>query len=73
MKYLVTVGYDPAGVYYSYESNVPGLAASAFRLEALVEIVRAAVPNLTHDSTPKVIIQPALAICALPRRQYRGR
>jgi hypothetical protein len=67
MKYVVTVGYDPAGVYYVYSSDVPGLRASAWSPGALSEIVRAAVPNLVHDPSAKVTIQRGLVLCALPK------
>jgi hypothetical protein len=70
MEYLITVGYDPAGIYYVYASNVPGLQVSAWRLEGLLEIVRAAVPNLVHERSAKVRIQPGLILCALPKHQH---
>ena len=69
MKYLVTVGYDPAGVYYVHSSNVPGLQASAWSAEALSEIVRDAVPNLVHDSSARVTFQQCLVLCALPKHR----
>lgn len=72
MEYLITVGYDAAGIYYVYASNVPGLQVSAWRLEALLEIVRAAVPNLLHDPTAKVRLQPGLVLCALRHQHPRS-
>ncbi len=63
MNYTVSVGYDIAGSYYVYWSNILGLDVEAKSLDALVGAVTDIAPQLLHNRDAKVTIEPGLVVC----------
>ena len=64
MNYTVSIGYDTAGSYYVFRSNIIGLDAEAKSCDALVGIVKDVAPALLHDRAARVTIEPGLVVCA---------
>lgn len=73
MNHTVSVGYDIAGGYYVYWSNIIGLDVEAQSFDALVGIVTDIAPQLLHDRDAKVTIEPGLIICDRVRAKALAR
>jgi hypothetical protein len=63
MNYSLSVGYDTAGIYYVFRSNIIGLDAKARSFDALVGIVKDVAPALLRDRGAKVTVEPGLVVC----------
>ncbi|MGH6817537.1 MAG: hypothetical protein ACREC1_02050 [Methylovirgula sp.] len=63
MNYTVSVGYDIAGSYYVYWSDILGLDVEAKSFDALADVVTDIAPQLLHDRNAKVTIEPGPVIC----------
>jgi hypothetical protein len=63
MNYSVSIGYDTAGIYYVFRSNIIGLDAKAKAFDALVAIVKEVAPALLRDRGAKVVIEPGIVVC----------
>ena len=58
MQFTVTVSHDDQeGVWFVQSSNVPGLNAEAPTLDALVEVITDAVPDLVAANLPEAGIE----------------
>ncbi len=64
MKYSVTVGYNSAGIYYVYSTDVPGLNdINAKSFDALVGVTKNVARHLLRDPSARVAIRPGLMLC----------